>query len=681
MKAKISNSKVFTLLIAACVGLGMDIHQPKLLAQGTAFTYQGRLTDGGQAASGIYDFRFTIFDFPTGGKAIGGPITNSGVGVTNGLFTTALDFGPEVFTGGECWLEIAVRTNESTTDFTLLSPRQLLTPTPYAITASNLTGTLFASQLTGTLPSACLGGTYTRALTFNNAGNSFTGNGAGLTSLDASQLATGTVPDARLSGNVARTNQVWLLSGNAGTTPGTHFVGTTDNQPLELHVNRLRAFRLEDPGDSVSDANSLPDGAPNVIGGSPGNFVVPGVVGATIAGGGATNFMDWPYTNTVGGDYGTIGGGLGNIVAGGSFCATIGGGHVNIIGANVAYSVIAGGYGNDIAENTPYATIAGGVVNHIRTRADYSFIGGGYNNTIAANSTNATIAGGYYNSIGANSGRSFIGGGSSNRIGTNLWFGIISGGSGNEIGHGADGSAIGGGEWNNIGAKTWYGTIAGGAENYIGTNAHCSVIGGGWFNTNLANAEYATIPGGTRNCATNYAFAAGRRAKANHTGAFVWGDSADADIASTNANSVTMRASGGYRLFSNPNATAGVFLAPGGGSWTTMSDRNAKEDFQPVNSMEVLNKVAALPVTTWKYKSQDASIRHIGPTAQDFHAAFGLGETDTGITAIDADGVALAAIQGLNQKLTEELKRLDAENAELRRELAELKQLVQQLLK
>jgi len=82
--------------------------------------------------------------------------------------------------------------------------------------------------------------------------------------------------------------------------------------------------------------------------------------------------------------------------------------------------------------------------------------------------------------------------------------------------------------------------------------------------------------------------------------------------------------------------------------------------------------VAALPLTSWNYKSQDPAIRHLGPTAQDFKAAFGLGESDTGITTIDADGVVLAAIQGLNQKL-------EAENRALREELAGLKALVQSL--
>lgn len=89
-----------------------------------------------------------------------------------------------------------------------------------------------------------------------------------------------------------------------------------------------------------------------------------------------------------------------------------------------------------------------------------------------------------------------------------------------------------------------------------------------------------------------------------------------------------------------------------------------------LNARLVLAKVAALPINEWSYKSQDSSIRHLGRMAQDFKAAFGVGESDTGITTIDADGVGLAAIQNLNQKF-------ETENADLRSEIKELRALVE----
>jgi len=116
--------------------------------------------------------------------------------------------------------------------------------------------------------------------------------------------------------------------------------------------------------------------------------------------------------------------------------------------------------------------------------------------------------------------------------------------------------------------------------------------------------------------------------------------------------------------------TAGARLHSGAGSWTTLSDRDLKTAFAPVDRREVLEKVAALPVETWQYKAQDASVRHIGPVAQDFRAAFGVGEDPRGIATVDADGVALAAVQGLYDIV----KELKAENAELRREVEQLKQ-------
>jgi len=117
-------------------------------------------------------------------------------------------------------------------------------------------------------------------------------------------------------------------------------------------------------------------------------------------------------------------------------------------------------------------------------------------------------------------------------------------------------------------------------------------------------------------------------------------------------------------------------------SFNPTSDRNAKENFAPVNPRDVLDKVAALPITRWNFKN-DADTVHLGPLAQDFHAAFGLGPDDKHIPTVDADGVALAAIQGLNQKLEErartleeQLKRRDRENEELKARLEALERLV-----
>jgi hypothetical protein len=119
--------------------------------------------------------------------------------------------------------------------------------------------------------------------------------------------------------------------------------------------------------------------------------------------------------------------------------------------------------------------------------------------------------------------------------------------------------------------------------------------------------------------------------------------------------------------------TTGVTLAPGGGSWGSVSDRNAKDDFRPVDTRGVLKRVAALPIQTWRYKGQHASVRHIGPVAQDFRAAFDVGEDERHITSIDADGVALAAIQGLHEIVQEKetaIASLREQNRQLEARLA-----------
>ena len=181
-----------------------------LYGQGTAFTYQGQLLDKGQPAHGSYDLTFTAFKASTGGPA-NGALTNTGVAVSNGLFTTMLDFGG-VPDGRLFWLELGVRSN-GVGSFTTVSPRQAVTPTPYALfanTASNLVGRLPVGQLIGPLALAQLPAeVVTNAASGVNLTGTFIGNASGLSALNAAQL-TGTVADARLSSNVA-----WRAGGNA----------------------------------------------------------------------------------------------------------------------------------------------------------------------------------------------------------------------------------------------------------------------------------------------------------------------------------------------------------------------------------------------------------------------------------------------------------------------------------
>ncbi|MGE0360928.1 MAG: tail fiber domain-containing protein, partial [Vicinamibacterales bacterium] len=153
----------------------------------------------------------------------------------------------------------------------------------------------------------------------------------------------------------------------------------------------------------------------------------------------------------------------------------------------------------------------------------------------------------------------------------------------------------------------------------------------------------------------------------NASGSFVFGDRSSVNqVVSYFPNEFLVRAAGGATFYSNAGLTLGVKLAAGATAWSSLSDVNRKEHFRDLDGETVLARIAAMPVREWSYKDQDGGIRHIGPTAQDFHAAFGLGEDPLRISTIDADGVALAAVRALEARTRAYEARLQA----LERELA-----------
>lgn len=795
MKTKNSGLMLYTILFLPLV-LMLMARPAALFAQGTAFTYQGRLNDAGGLASGAYDLRFKLFTDPLGNQQAGSTVLTNAVPISNGLFAVTLDFGPGLFNGSNYWLEIDVKTNGGA-GYVDLSPFQAVTPVPYAVFAENAASGGLAA------------GIYTNLVTLNNFSNNFngnfSGNGGGLTNVNATTL-----------GGLGSPN-FWQTGGNTGTSATNgNFIGTTDNQPLEIRVNGQRALRLE--------PNT--NGMPNTIAGAPNNYVDPGVVGATIAGGGALNqtistFLPGPNSNhvaaifgaigggrmnTVGADHGTISGGLNNtiqtfgydgVIGGGfgntirtnTFRSVIGGGSANQVGPNISFAVIGGGVNNAVQEGS--STISGGEGNTIQPLADRSVIAGGGNNRIigsAAFSVYSTIGGGQANLVQTNGIFSAVGGGQGNTVGSNSAYATISGGSSNA----ASGSftTVGGGS-NNVAAGS-FATVSGGGNNLA--SAKNSVVGGGTNNVaagdggvvsggynnranlnytaigggygNVANGADATVPGGSLNVAAGVAsFAAGSGAQALHDASFVWSDG-QTFFASTAPRQFSVAAAGGVLLAANVQigtgpgdyrnlglgggnsegflygsypalgdgihlgynwyydagggghvynagggtsrisvqygrielAVGGVASAPltdrlvadsGGvtvfGTFNNLSDRNAKQDFAPVSSTEILEAVVELPISRWSYK-EDAATRHLGPVAQDFHAAFRIGTDDRHIAPIDEGGVALAAIQGLNQKIEERersiesrLKDKDAEIEGLQKQIAELRSLVLKL--
>lgn len=222
------NLKSLSYLSAIAIAGCLQAH-----AQGTAFAYQGRLDTAGVPTNGTNDLTFTLFDAATGGFRVGETNRFNDIGISNGLFTVTLDFGSAAFNGSPRWLQIGVRPGTSTGAYTELAPRQPVTATPNAIFAG-FANSANAAGLAGTLPSSVLRGV----------------NGSGLTSLTASNLTTGTVPDARLSPNVALRNGGNTFNGNQVFSTGNVGIGTASPQaPLDVNgIVQLQAIELRSVG-------------------------------------------------------------------------------------------------------------------------------------------------------------------------------------------------------------------------------------------------------------------------------------------------------------------------------------------------------------------------------------------------------------------------------------------------
>jgi len=742
-------------------------------ALGAGFTYQGELRDAGGPVNGTCDLRFSLWDAASSGAQVGATVAWPATAVTDGLFSVQLDFGGGAFAGQARWLEVAVRCPAGSGSYTVLSPRQPLTATPYALYAAR---TPWAG-LSG-VPGGFADGSDADAL--------------GALSCGSGQVAKWNGAAWACAADQTGAGSYWSLTGNAGTVPGTNYLGTSDNAALEIKVNGARALRLE-PGSS-----------PNLLGGYSGNLLTAGVVGATIGGGGSSGWAQRVTDNygTVGGgvnnragddtgtvsdaSYATVGGGLGNTAQRES--ATIGGGsYNNVLGAygtvaggdhNHAYgqnSTVAGGGWNEVTgggsyasigggyENSatqPHTTVAGGTYNSASGQyatvsggrentasVQYATVGGGYDNsasneytTVGGGSTNtasqldATVTGGSHNT--ASGARAAVGGGYGNTasgqsatVGGGQWntaaaaFATIGGGGPSDLNNSQTTNnrvtdtygTVGGGADNRAGSDDGnpnnqaYATVGGGASNYAfgqyatvgggfdnrasgvyatvggghdnAANGMNATVGGGEANyasgdlsivsgglNNWATGHGAMVPGGYHNRAVgSYSLTAGYNAVAYNEGCFVWGDHTSGEVSCNVDNRWVARASGGVNFYTNSALSSGVYISPGGNSWNGISDRAVKENFIPVDAQALLETLASLPVQDYNLKSQDPAIRHIGLVAQDF-ATLGYGESDLAINMQDADGVALAAIQGLYQQI----QALEAENDELEARLAAL---------
>ena len=224
--------KTKSILLAA-LALGLTSNA---LAQGTtAFTYQGRLNGSGGPVTGSYDLKFAVYDAVASGNAVSSVLTNTATTVTNGLFTLTLDFGSGVFTGSARWLDLAVRTNGNGA-FTALAPRQPLTPAPYALFAP----TAGVAATAATASSVANNGVSGPAIASGQVVKSLNGLHDAVTLAPGANVSLVTNGNAlTISAAGGGTNGGWATTGNAGTTPTVHFLGTTDGQPLVVKANNV----------------------------------------------------------------------------------------------------------------------------------------------------------------------------------------------------------------------------------------------------------------------------------------------------------------------------------------------------------------------------------------------------------------------------------------------------------
>jgi hypothetical protein len=332
------------------------------------------------------------------------------------------------------------------------------------------------------------------------------------------------------------------------------------------------------------------------------------------------------------GDLGsTIGGGSDNTAS--ATHATVSGGQSNT--ASAAHASIGGGYQNNAGYF--FATVGGGYANNAEGRD--SVIGGGSRNSALGD--RSTVGGGIQNL--AEAADSTISGGAFNMVSDN--YAVVSGGTQNQASGYA--STICGGAGNTASADQ--ASVIGGLSNQA-INKY-AVVGGGYGS--IASGEYSAVPGGYLNEASgNYSLAAGQQAKISpeHPGVFLFADSNQFPFISQSPNEFAVRSTGGVRFVSeidsDGNPIAGVVLQPGSGAWSMLSDQSKKADLNLIDSVDLLNRLSQIPITSWRYQGQDSSVRHIGPMAGDFYQAFGFGEDSNYISTVDADGVALAAVQG-----------------------------------
>jgi len=607
--------KTLTRILAAAIFFGGCARG---FSQSTAITYQGILAANGAPANGSYDLTFSLFTNAGGGVMTAGPLTNLATGVSNGQLTILLDYGPGVFNGASYWLEIGVRSNGDP-NFSILAPRQQITPVPNAfyaqssqnsavadsanaVAATNLVGVLVPAQLPA-------------AMVTNNAGGvnlhgafsgSFGGDASALTNLNATQLGGGVVPYSVLPSGVLTNGQSTPICINGLGNGFAHGLYLTNNACLWLDTGGMNQS-------ANVDVQDIPDTLESMY-----------IMG-----------MDVPYGEII---YGW----------GGSLCQAL----------EVFTSCPDG---TAIDSNWPQGcktfslNCAGQIQlwNRLDTLDNAGMIVFGQQDPTA-----------YSNYFGIGVSQSNLLFGMTQSNGTFVTTNILIDPSGNLSLYSPNtGSMTVNANVDVYGSEfltgTWLASYGNSATNTFGL----VVTSNGLLIGSAGNKSGIDLN-------TNNSFVVGANGDASVPGNFT-------------AGSLTV-AAGGVGLiaqFAGSNAIVADIQADGtidATAFNTISDRNKKEGFAPVDPRSVLERVVALPISQWNFKTDDRT-RHIGPMAQDFWALFGVGIDEKHIATVDEEGVALAAIQGLNQRIDDQARQISDQGAQiktLQQTIAELQQAV-----
>lgn len=426
--------------------------------QTSTFTYQGRFTDGGTAANGTYDMQFKLFD--EAGTQIGSTITNTAVLVTNGVFTVQLDYGAAGFPGANRFLEIGVRLAGGGESYTVLSPRQQLTATPYAIRSATTTKADSATKA----DFATMADTATKADTATSATNA-----AQLGGVAANQYIT--------------TNDSRLIDARTPMAGSSNYIQNTNSQqPANFNINGSGSAAGMLSANVITSATQYNIGGQRFLSGALGHNTYVGIDSGPAGGLGVNNSF-YGYRS-----------GLNNLSNGNSFFGsfagsdnTTGGGNSffgadagaqNTLGRYNAFFGAQSGSGNETGnENAFFGNSAGSINKSGSRNSFFGYSAGQFNNAASDNSFFGHFAGienktGELNSFfGSGAGQTNSSGGFNSFFGGNAGHANNNGAQNSFFGRGAGESNVSGNSNSFFGEKAGFTNTTGGGNTFLGRQA------------------------------------------------------------------------------------------------------------------------------------------------------------------------------------------------------------------